>query len=289
MFKLGLIQMLVEGGRKADNLRRADERIAEAAARGAHVVLLPEAMPLGWTHSSAETLADGIPAGESCARLGAAARQHGVYICSGLIERTNDSIYNAAVLINPAGEVILHHRKLNELDIAQPLYALGDRVRAARTPLATFGLMICADAFARGQVISRTLGWMGADVILSPCAWAVPADHDNARDRYGQLWLDHYCPVARDFRVWIAGVSNVGWISDGPWSGRKCIGCSLVIDSSGRTVARGPYGHDAEALVLVDIEPHPRPAQGANWEVFWQAPNASSAEPGTLQRHEPGA
>lgn len=56
----------------------------------------------------------------------------------------------------------------------------------ARTALATFGLMVCADAFAAGQIVSRTLALMSADVIVSPSAWAVPAGHDNARTPYGQ-------------------------------------------------------------------------------------------------------
>jgi predicted amidohydrolase len=117
------------------------------------------------------------------------------------------------------------------------------------------GVMICADAFARNQVVARTLALMGAEVILSPCAWAVPAEHDNAREPYGQLWLDNYCPVAGDFGVWIAGCSNVGGITDGPWRGRKCIGSSLVVGADGKVKLRGPYGVDAETMLRVTVTP----------------------------------
>jgi predicted amidohydrolase len=198
-------------------------------------------------------LADEIPGGATCTRWQAAAQRSGVYLCAGLVERAGHQLFNAAVLIGPDGRVLLQHRKLNELEIAHDLYAPGDRLAVARTPLGTFGLMICADAFARGQVVSRTLGLMGAEIILSPCAWAMPADHDNEREPYGQLWLDNYRPVARDFRLWIAGCSNVGWITDGPWQGRKCIGCSLVVGSDGEPVRRGPYGVEAETILLVDV------------------------------------
>jgi predicted amidohydrolase len=269
-FKLGMAQMLVEGGQKRRNLQRAQNLIATAASEGAEVVVLPEAMPLGWTHSSARTEAEPIPAGETCSMLSDLAKAHRIHICSGVIERVDDRIFNAAVLIGPDGNVLLHHRKLNELDIAHDLYTLGDRLQVVRTPLATFGLMICADAFVKGQVISRALGMMGVDVILSPCAWAVDADHDNAPTPYGQLWLDNYQPVARDFRLWVAGVSNVGWINDGPWKGRKCIGCSLLIDPAGTPVVRAPYGVDAETILYAEIKPQPRPAQGTSWENFWK-------------------
>lgn len=268
-FKLALAQMLVVGGDKDLNLERAEECIAKAAVAGAQVVLLPEALPLGWTHSSASANAEPVPGGTSYSRLAEAARQHQVFVCSGLIERREHRIYNAAVLIGPTGELLLHHRKLNELGFAHELYALGDRLGVVETPFGRIGLMICADGFAAGQVIGRALGYMGADLILSPSAWAVPADHDNAREPYGQLWLDNYGPVARDFRLSIASTSNVGWINDGPWRGRKCIGCSLVVGPSGEPALRGPYGVDAEALLLVDIQPEPRPAQGDQWAQYW--------------------
>jgi len=71
--------MLVEGGRKEANLRRALERINEAAGHGAQVVVLPEALTLGWTHPSANSDADEIPDGFSCAELRDAARRKAVY------------------------------------------------------------------------------------------------------------------------------------------------------------------------------------------------------------------
>ena len=265
-FNLALAQMLVEGGRKEANLRRALERINEAAGHGAQVVVLPEALTLGWTHPSANSDADEIPDGFSCAELRDAARRKAIYVCAGLIERAGETVFNAAVLIDPQGEVILHHRKLNELEIGHEFYAQGDRLGVAHTSLGAFGVMICADACARGQIVSRTLGLMGADIILSPCAWAVPADHENEKEPYGKLWLDNYCPVARDFRLWIAGVSNVGWIEDGPWKGRRCIGASLVVGPDGRQMLRGPYGHAADTILYADIELEPRPARGNGCE-----------------------
>jgi predicted amidohydrolase len=250
--------MTVVGGEPQANLRRSLEWIARAAADGARIAVLPEAMTLGWTHSSARALAEEIPDGESCAALRRAARQHNIFICSGLIEKSGRRIFNSAVLIAPDGGVILHHRKIHELDLARGLYSPGDRLAVAETELGRIGLMICADGFAPGQVLGRSLGNMGARLILSPCAWAVPAEHDNAHEPYGKLWMDNYSPVAREFGLWIVGVSNVGWINDGPWQGRKCIGCSLVVGPSGEKVLQGPYGVEAEALLRVDLDLRPR-------------------------------
>lgn len=252
MPRLALIQMRVEGGQPEANLRRARERIAAAAEGGADIVVLPEAMNLGWTHPSARELAEPAEDGPTFRLLSEAARHHRVWICAGLVERHRDQIFNAALLIDSHGERRLLYRKLHELDLAREFYQVGDRLGVVETPWGRVGVMICADAFAPGQVISRTLGWMGARLILSPCAWAVPADHDPLAEPYGQLWEDHYGPVAQEFGLWIAGVSNVGPLTAGPWRGRRCIGCSLLVGPDGRVVLRGPYGEDADTILQAE-------------------------------------
>jgi predicted amidohydrolase len=270
MFTLALIQMSVEGGNRAGNLAHAAERVRMAAENGARVVLLPEAMDLGWTHPSALSAAEPIPDGETFQALSALAREHHVYLCSGLVEKTAEAIYNAAVLIDPQGTLLLLHRKLNELEIGHPYYAQGDRLQVCATELGTIGLMICADAFARDRVLTRALGYMGADLILSPSSWAVPADHDNIREPYGGLWQSLYSSVAREFSLWIAGASNVGLLTAGPWQGWNCIGCSQVVAPTGETVVLGPYGAEADTILYVPIEPVARPARGCGWDRYWQ-------------------
>jgi predicted amidohydrolase len=276
-FKLALAQMRVEGGERQANLRRALRMISMGARRGAKVVLLPEALDLGWTNPRGRQLAEPIPGGRVCQALRGAARRTRVYVCAGLTERAGEAVYNAAVLISPDGEVLLHHRKLNELGIGHDVYDQGDRLGVVRTPLATFGLMICADGYVRGQFVARTLGLMGADVILSPSAWAVPPGYDNAKRPYGVEWRENYGVVARDFRLWIAGCSNVGRIKGGPWNGHSCIGCSLVVDPKGHPMLQGTYGERAEQLLLIEIRPEPRPARGADWEEYWRKIEGSPA------------
>lgn len=271
MVQIALIQMLVEGGNKQKNLSHALQLITEAADKGSDILLLPETLDLGWTHPSALQEAEPIPLGYPALVLCEAAKRNQVFICAGITEKEQSRIFNTAILINPEGEIILKHRKIHELDIAHSLYQLGRHLQAVHTPFGHIGVMICADAFAREQVLSRSLGYMGADLILSPCAWAVPAGHDNQQEPYGQLWRDNYQPVAKDFAMVIAGVSNVGWINDGPWKGRQCIGCSLVIDADGNELIQGPYGPDAEAILYVQVKLRDRPAQGTWWDDYWKS------------------
>ena len=262
--------MQVKGGGREWNMSHAVTLISDAASNGADVALLPECMDLGWTHPSSLRMAAGIPDGQPCQDLVEAARKNAIYVCAGLTERDGDQVYNAAVIIDKRGEILCKHRKLNELDIGHPYYAQGDRLNVAKTEFGTFGLMICADGFAKDHVLTRSLCYMGADVILSPSAWAVADDHDNAADPYGGLWRASYIPVAREFSTAIISVSSVGPITGGPWKGMKCIGCSLAIAPSGEEIIQGPYGIDAECVLYIDVEPTPRPARGTEWQRVWE-------------------
>ena len=269
-FKLAVAQMHVVGGALDANLEHAGEMIAEAAEHGAQLVLLPEAMDLGWTDPSALTMAEPVPEGKTASLLCKLAKKHGIYICSGLTEKDGEKVYNSAVLIDPTGKVILLHRKINELDIGHAYYALGKSLQVVQTDLGSIGVMICADASTGKHEIPRALSYMGADVILSPSAWAVPSDHNNIDNPYGGTWWRAYKPVAKDFRVWIASCSNVGWMTGGPWQGWKAIGCSMVIGPGGNEVLNAPYGENADTILYVDIKPEPRPGQGTTWHKFWE-------------------
>ena len=256
--RLALAQMRVDPGQADSNLARAELAIRNAREADAEVVLLPEVLDWGWTHPSALESAGGIPDGESFRRLSAAAAREGIHVCAGLAERCGDRLYNAAVLLGPDGDLLLHHRKIHEISFARALYATGDRLGVADTVLGRIGLMICADALAPDRSIARTLGAMGADLILSPCAWAVPPDHDNARSPYGGLWIDHYAPVAREYGLWIAGCSNVGPVSEGEWRGWRCIGNSLVLGPGNGSERWLGHGESAEELRRSDIPRRPR-------------------------------
>lgn len=262
---LGLIQMRVEPGDATSNLERAGLRARQAVALGARCLLFPEVMDFGWTHPSALREAGPIPGGHVFEGLRRLAVELGVLLCAGLAERAENRVYNAAVLLDGAGRLLLHHRKVNELDFARELYATGEAFRVADTPLGRVGLMICADAFIPGLSISRGLARLGAEVLLSPCSWAVPPDHDPERTPYGGLWVDSYGPVAREFEVLVAGCSNVGPIRLGPWAGHRCIGSSLVMGAAGRVLARGAYGDAADEILLVPLPP-PRKSASAGEE-----------------------
>jgi len=256
-------QMLVEGGQLQENLARAVEMIAQAGQRGCQIVILPECLDLGWAHPSAEQFAAEIP-GPTCGVLSRAASEAGLYVVAGLTERAGSRVYNAAVLISPEGHLLLKHRKINLLDIEQDIYSTGDRLAFCETAHGVIGINICADNFPDSLVLGHSLARMGAEILLSPSAWAVPAEHDPVAEPYGALWEGSYRNLASLYEMPVVGVSSVGWITGGPWAGRKCIGCSLVVGANGQIVAKGPYGVDAQELIVLEVELKQRTVTGTD-------------------------
>jgi predicted amidohydrolase len=252
--RIGMGQMLVECGQVEANLERACRLIGDAAAVGCAAVVLPECLDAGWTCPLARRIAEPIP-GSTSEKLAAHARKHSIYVVAGITERDADRIYNAAVLIDPKGEIIGRHRKINELFIAHELYSLGDSLSVVETGIGRIGLTICADNFPDSLVFGHALARMGAQMILSPCAWAVDANHDNAAKPYGSLWMESYSTLGRMYDITVVGVSSVGRLTDGPWKGRKCIGNSLAVGPGGSVLAIGSFGEFAQELITVDVEP----------------------------------
>jgi predicted amidohydrolase len=247
-------QMRVVGGAVEKNLGRATAMIAEAAGHGADLIVLPEVLDCGWCDESAREHAGAIPGGSSYQALAQAAVSQEIHVCAGLTERDGEEIYNSGVLIGPEGALLLKHRKVNELAIAKEIYSTGKNAEAVcDTPFGKLGLMICADGFFVGEVLTRSLAGLGAQVILSPCAWAVPPEHDQEKEPYGDLWRDVYGRVAKEAGIWISGTSNVGEVRHGAWSGHPCIGCSMLVGPDGEVRVSGSYGKAAEEILYAEV------------------------------------
>ena len=85
--------------------------IAEAAERGADLVVLPETLTYYQTGRTYAECAEPIP-GPSTEFFGRLARRHDLYIVAGLLERDRHLVYNVAVLIGPDGDVVGKYRKV---------------------------------------------------------------------------------------------------------------------------------------------------------------------------------
>jgi predicted amidohydrolase len=251
--RIGMGQMYVHPGEPEKNMRKAIDMIEQAAKRGCSVIVLPECLDLGWTYPEAFSLAQAIP-GPHTDALSLAAADHAIYVAAGLTEKNGNTLHNAAVLISPRGEILLKHRKINELSIATHLYTTGVSLGVACTDIGKIGLNICADNSPEAIVLGQAQALMGANILLSPSAWAVEPDHDNRLNPYGGLWIDSYTRLAKQNKMPVIGVSYVGPVHGGAWDGWKCIGCSLAVDANGDVIIQGSYGEHAEELLVVNLK-----------------------------------
>ncbi len=258
--RIGMGQLLVEGGEPARNLDRAVKMIQEAAQKKCQIVLLPETLDLGWTHPSALTEAQPIP-GLWSNRLCEAAKAEGIWVCGGLTEKAGDKIYNAAILINAQGEIAVKYHKINELPVGHPFYALGQTLNVVDTPFGKIGVNICADNYMDGLPIGHAMARMGAQLILSPSSWTVDYSMDETRDPYKEKWVKPYSILAQLYDMVIVGTTSVGYIVGGPYEGKKMVGCSLAVDKKG-IVARGQFNEFAGELILADIRVPERREKG---------------------------
>jgi predicted amidohydrolase len=258
--RIGLAQLLVEGGEPERNLDRAATLIEQAARQGCGIVLLPECLDLGWTHPSARKEAQAIP-GPRADRLAGLARDLGIMICAGLTEREADRVYNAAILLDRSGELLLKYRKINLLVVEQPFYGVGQSLAVVETPFGVVGVNICADNYSDSLAIGHALARMGAQVILSPSSWTVDYSVGEAEDPYGEKWIRPYSILARLYDLVVVGTTSVGYLVGGPYEGKKMVGCSLAVNKDG-VVARGRYLEFASDLVTVDVQVPARPEKG---------------------------
>jgi predicted amidohydrolase len=250
--RVGLGQMLVEGGQKQSNLVRAQAMIRAAASRQCDVVVLPEASAIGWTDDSAMAQAEPIsgPFVKAIARVAAEAA---ICVVAGVTEAAGAHIYNTSIFLDSSGRLLGTHRKINILSIAKHLYTVGDTLQVISTPIGRVGMPICADISVETPSIGFSLGRMGARIILSPSAWAVRPEHDNQLEPYGEDWKRSYVRLSQAFGIPVMGVSSVGAITSGSWHGYRVIGSSLAVDADGSVAVAGPYGDDAETLLIADV------------------------------------
>jgi len=250
--RIAMIQMKVVADDAKENLRHAEELLEQACREPVDFALLPECADIGWGNPNAPQLAQPIPgwvSNEFC-RM---ARRFGIYVVTGLTEREDDTIYNAALLISPEGEILSKHRKINVCYDVTDVYTIGDRLSVAETPFGRVGVDICADNFLNNTALAHSLARMGARMILSPSSWAVSPEHDNENTPYGDDWTVPYGELSRLYDMAIVGVSNVGPVTMGSRAGWSSVGNSMAFAPGGKPLIILPFGEDAEIVHIVDI------------------------------------
>tara|TARA_B110001452_G_scaffold91616_1_gene75474 strand:+ start:4085 stop:4930 length:846 start_codon:yes stop_codon:yes gene_type:complete len=249
--KIGLGQLLVEGGEPERNLERAIELITEAKQNNCDIILLPETLDFGWTHPSAIKESEPIP-GKYSDILCREAKSKNIWICAGLTEKNENKNFNTAILINRNGEILTRYHKINVLDVGLHYYEIGQSLSVIDTEFGKIGLNICADNYADSMSIGHTLAKMGAQIILSPSSWTVDYSITEEDNPYNDKWIKPYSYITELYNITIVGVTAVGYIVGGPYEGKKSVGCSLVVEN-GKMINEGRFNEFTSELICMNI------------------------------------
>jgi len=241
LLRIALVQMMADADIEAV--------VGRAAGEGADIVVFPEMYSNGYTTFDPASQADraawvdaAVPLdGDFIDQFRSAARRHGVAVVATLLERAMPKPFNAALLIDAAGDIVLHQRKRHICFFGAPEEACAAGDRSAVVRLSTkvgeisFGIMICMDR--EYSDVADDLARQGAEVVLVPNSCPL---HDDPE--IGDVRL---CGIrAKAFETVTAiAVAN--------YPAPKDDGHSVIVDPLGRIVAMGGAMPD---LIVGDID-----------------------------------
>ena len=189
---------------KGDNLDVIEREIRSVKKRfpWLDMVMLPELCTFGPDPAHAKPLP-----GEAENRYSAIARDLGLWLLPGSMFETRDGqVFNTTPVINPEGAVIARYRKMFPfLPYETGVTPGADFVVFDIPDVGRFGVSICYDMWF--PETTRTLAWMGAEVILHPSM-------TNTVDRDVELSMARSSAATNQcyfFDLNTAGEQGVGW------------------------------------------------------------------------------
>ena len=219
-----------------ENLEVIRRSAISAARQGADLIIFPELFLTGYNiGSTAHSLAE--PAdGPSYQKAAEIAHKADIALLYGYSERSQDSYYNSALLIDRKGKARAGYRKTHLYgSYENKFFKPGDSLIIVELEGLNIGILICYDVEFPEAV--RILACAGADLIAVPTA----------------LMVD-YCRVsekvvparAYESEIYVAYVNRCGSEGDIVYCGRSCL-----VGPDGRDVLRAGL---TEALLLADID-----------------------------------
>jgi nitrilase len=253
-------------------LAKLERLTAEAAREGARLVVFPEtfvpAYPsstwakafAGWADPRAKAAfallareALAVP-GPDCDRLGRAAREHDVWLVTGVNEVDPErpgTIYNSLLYHAPDGSLALHHRKLVPTNHERLIWGQGDGrgLRAIETDLGRIGGLICWENYM--PLARFSLYESGIEIYVASTA-------DD-----GDAWQATLVHIARESRAFVVAPSHFQRASAYPddFPLRAELGDADVIGRGGSAIL-GPDGaylagpaYGQEAILYAELDP----------------------------------
>jgi predicted amidohydrolase len=142
---LAAIRMDATPAPTSSRLERAEKLVTCAADQGAQIAVLPEVFNTGYEyHDRNYSLAEPID-GQTVSWMKSSARQHNLYLAGTLLLREADGIYNAMLLVSPAGRIWRYDKSYPWCWERAYFRSRKHPIAPAETDLGKIGMMICWD------------------------------------------------------------------------------------------------------------------------------------------------
>jgi 2,6-dihydroxypseudooxynicotine hydrolase len=247
--KIAVAQLAIAVAEPDANRQAAADAIAEAAAAGARLVVLPELCDSGYVFDPAGPAAEarGLAApavgNPTLDQWHALAVEHGLVIVGGFCELGDDGrLYNSAALVDASGTRAVY-RKAHLWDTEKLVFTPGDTAPPViDTELGRVGVMVCYDL--EFPEWTRLAALDGADVIAAPVNWPGYTWHEG--ERPAEVVKAQATAAANGVFVAVADrcrtERGVSWVSG-----------SLITSPDGYMLA-GPVLADRPALLTADCD-----------------------------------
>lgn len=168
--KIAVVQMESKLGKPAQNLRRAEHYIREAAGQGANLICLPEAFSTSGNILEVADVSVPVP-GPETEFLCEQAKQADAYLVAGLLERGDDGkYYSTSVLCGPDGTMLGRYRRVHCHELEARYLTGGTEYPVFDVEFGRIGLMQGYDV--NFPEVAREYCRRGVDVIV--CSALVP-------------------------------------------------------------------------------------------------------------------
>ncbi|MFZ9308312.1 MAG: N-carbamoylputrescine amidase [Ilumatobacteraceae bacterium] len=254
----------------ATNIAVAERLVRDAAAQGAHIVLIPELFEGHYfcKDQRAEELQrarplDGHP---TIAHFAKVARELQVVLPLSLFERANNAYFNTVVVVDADGAVLGKYRKSHIPDgpgYSEKFYfSPGDTgFRVWQTKFGAVGVGICWDQWF--PEAARSMALLGADVILYPTA--IGSEPQNPTWDSSAHWQRVMQGHAAANLVPVVAANRTGREVGNPTT-VTFYGSSFITDATGEKVAEA--GRDDERVLVAEIDVEANRAMRAAWGLF---------------------
>lgn len=200
--------------------------LEQAAGEGAQVALLPELFPSGYRYPDAQETPRVLEA------LQASARQHGLVILAGVLEKAGDRYANRVRVLGPEGELGCYTKThlIPAFGEPQTMIPGQDLVRLELQGFQA-GVAICFDL--RFPELFRTYALGGVNLFLIPSAWPLQRSY---------AW-ELFCKSrAAENQAYLLAVNH----AEEPFGA-----ASLAVDPLGKELAR----LESEGVRVVELDP----------------------------------